>query len=78
MDETCPNISCMKFLLASKQVPFQDDHVQEKVEAEAMQDLYLRGKGGGLLGFGLVGAPTTEDHKREKFKKEWDELMTAT
>jgi brefeldin A-inhibited guanine nucleotide-exchange protein len=56
----------------------EDDHVREKAAAEAMQDSYFRGEGGGLLGFGLVGAPTTEDRKREKFKKERDEMMTAT
>eukprot|EP00934_Nitzschia_sp_Nitz4_P000938 Nitzschia sp. Nitz4//scaffold97_size77645//35123//41576//NITZ4_005518-RA/size77645-processed-gene-0.93-mRNA-1//-1//CDS//3329560656//938//frame0 len=56
----------------------EDDAAREKAEADAMQESFFGGEGGGLLGFGLVGAPSTEERKRSKFKKEQEEMMSAT
>ena len=62
-----------------KKSPFslkEDDAAREKVMTD-MQDSFFVGEGG-LLGFGLVGPPTTAERKKEHFKKERDEMLLAT
>lgn len=63
-----------------KERPFslkEDDAAREKAITESMQESFFGGEGG-LLGFGLVGAPTTGERKREKFQKEREEMLSAT
>jgi len=62
-----------------KKSPFslkEDDAAREKALTD-IQDSYFVGEGG-LLGFGLVGPPTTAERKKEQFKKERDEMLLAT
>jgi len=64
-----------------KKSPFslkEDDAAREKAAADNVDASFFAMDQGGLLGFGLVGAPTTEEKKREKFKKEQEEMMSAT
>lgn len=63
-----------------KERPFslkEDDAAREKAIADSMQESFFGGEGG-LLGFGLVGAATPGERKREKFQKEREELLSVT
>lgn len=62
-----------------KKSPFslkEDDAAREKAMND-MQDSFFVGEGG-LLGFGLVGPPTTAERKKEQLKKERQEMLSAT
>mmetsp|Transcript_7450 Transcript_7450/g.21709 ORF Transcript_7450/g.21709 Transcript_7450/m.21709 type:complete len:1742 (-) Transcript_7450:1355-6580(-) len=61
-----------------KEKPFslkEDDAAREKVAQDATQ---LLGDNGGLLGAGLIGGTTVEERKKEKFRKEREDMLTAT
>merc|ERR1719253_1757679 len=64
-----------------KERPFslkEDDDAREKVAADETSGANnILGENGGLLGAGLFGT-TSEERKKEKFKKEREDMVQAT